>query len=261
MSGDEQSIYMVYYKIMIIFLLLFIAHCLADYYLQRHSWIMDKVARHERSVGLLYHMLTHVLLTGATLFWLVGFNGSWFMLWIWILIIGTHYLIDIWKTYQTFTLPYYLADQIGHIVVLILATYLLINSHALPDSTYTFLLEHQAIIIWSAALVFLANPMAITIMVILMPLREKMHQKDTSIAVSPSNEGHYIGILERTIVLFSVGTGQYVIPVLLLIGKLFVRLREEKVIAKPLHRQYVIFGTSLSMISALLVAMLVFTST
>ena len=55
--------------------------------------------------------------------------------------------------------------------------------------------------------------------------------------------------------LFCVGTGQYVIPVLLFIGKLFVRLREEKILAKPLHRQYVIFGTSTSIISALLVGL------
>jgi len=240
---------------MIIFLLLFIAHCLADYYLQRHSWIMDKVAHHERSIGLLCHMLTHVLLTGATLFWLVGFNWSWLIVGIWALIISTHYVIDIWKTYQTFTLPYYLADQISHILILILVTYLLIDGHVIPETTINLLDSYQRPIIWIAALVFLANPMAITIMVILMPLREKMHQKDNTIAISPSKEGHYVGIIERTIVLFSVDTGQYVIPVLLFIGKLFVRLREEKILAKPLHRQYVIFGTSTSIISALLLGL------
>lgn len=233
-----------------ILLLLFIAHCIADFYLQKQSWIMDKVAHHERSIGLFYHVLTHVFLTGFVLLWIFSFTISWTWLALLSLIVLTHYAIDIWKSYQTFTLTYYLTDQFSHLIILGVVSYWIVSTFPELNSQFVY---YESIIPWLAGFVFLANPMAITVMVTIMPLRKAMHQLDSTVSEMPSKEGHYMGIIERFLVMLCVGNGFIVIPGLLFFGKLYTRLQEDEMQDNPLHRRYLILGTSVSFITASLV--------
>ena len=235
-----------------IFLLLFIAHCLADFYLQKHSWIMDKVTHHERSMGLFYHVLTHVILTGLTLFTIFSFTLSWTWITLLSIIIITHYAIDIWKTYQTFRLKYYLADQLSHLIILCGVSYWIVTSY--PDINAQFS-AYESILMWVAGLIFIANPMAITVMVTIMPLRQALHEQDNSISAMPSKDGQNMGIIERLLVMVCVGSGYFVIPGLIFFGKLYYRLQEDQLKDNTLHRRYVVLGSSVSFISAVCVGL------
>lgn len=235
-----------------IFLLLFIAHCLADFYLQKHSWIMDKVTHHERSIGLFYHVLTHVILTGLTLFTIFSFTLSWTWITLLSIIIITHYAIDIWKTYQTFRLKYYLADQLSHLIILCGVSYWIVTSY--PDINAQFS-AYESILMWVAGLIFIANPMAITVMVTIMPLRQVLHEQDNSISAMPSKDGQNMGIIERLLVMVCVGSGYFVIPGLIFFGKLYYRLQEDQLKDNTLHRRYVVLGSSVSFISAVCVGL------
>jgi hypothetical protein len=237
-----------------ILLLLFIAHCIADFYLQKHSWIMDKVAHHERSIGLFFHVLTHVFLTGLILLWIFSFNVSWMWLGLLSLIVITHYGIDIWKSYQTFKLSYYLIDQCSHIIILCAVSYWITMSY--PDINGQ-LFAYKSILVWIAGGVFLANPMAVTVMVTIMPLRQALHNQDNTISSTPSKDGHYMGIIERLLVMVCVGSGYFVIPGLLYFGKLYYRLQDDIVKQNTLQRRYIVLGTSVSFISATCVGLLI----
>jgi hypothetical protein len=237
-----------------ILLLLFIAHCLADFYLQKHSWIMDKVANHERSIGLFYHVLTHVFLTGFTLFTIFSFTFSWTWLALLAVIIISHYAIDIWKTYQTFKLTYYLVDQLSHLLILCAVSYWITSAY--PDINGLFS-AYESILIWTAGLIFIANPMAITVMVTIMPLRQTLHEQDNSISATPSKDGHHMGIIERLLVMTCVASGFVVIPGLLFFGKLYYRLQEDMLKENVLHRRYVVLGSSVSFISAICVGLMI----
>ncbi len=246
-----------------LFLLLLCVHLIADFYLQRHSWIMDKVAHHERSIGLFKHMLTHVLLTGGALlsvYILLKQTHDIVLLWPWFIawavIITTHYLIDIWKTYQSFVLKYYLIDQLSHIVILLLISLWL--SSMVPDVTAS-LSGYQLYLLWLCSFILLANPMAVTIMVLLMPYRQAIQDADSDLpdqVSQPSKEGQRMGIIERILVLACIGNQAYMIPVLLLMGKLYYRLQQPDAKDSALYRRYVLIGSSVSFISALLLGLL-----
>ena len=112
---------------MILLLSLLLAHFSADYYLQKHSWIMSKVKYHEKSLGLFYHILVHVGVTSIALF-LATNEWNLVVTCAMIFIICTHYAIDIWKTYQTFITRYYIIDQAGHLSMIVIVSWLL-NSY------------------------------------------------------------------------------------------------------------------------------------
>jgi hypothetical protein len=102
---------------MVLLTVLLCVHFCADFYWQKHAWIMDKVEHKHRSLGLFKHIMVHLVATGLV-FVLLLWPLSW-QHWLGLLIIiSTHYVIDIWKTYQTFSTRSFLIDQGGHYLVI-----------------------------------------------------------------------------------------------------------------------------------------------
>jgi|GEM_PF-1223919 len=199
---------------MMLFLCLLIAHYLADYYLQKHSWIMCKVQHHEKSIGLFYHILTHIGLTTLALFIALE-EWTWLSTLAITFIITTHYAIDIWKTYQTFIARYYIADQLGHLIVLILTALFFV--HYYPElivSNLTFELfsqtEQLSILAWGLALLFLGNPTGVSYMVF---FRSLTQGKNIGIA---ENDGQFFsninsGAIARIVSAGLIGSGQFIL--------------------------------------------------
>lgn len=204
---------------MMLFFSLLIAHHLADYYLQRHSWIMCKVQHHEKSRGLFYHILVHLVLTALALYVSLE-QWTWHSTLALIFIITTHYAIDIWKTYQTFIARYYIADQMGHFLVILLTVAGFVYFH--PDliiSHFTSLPFAEStqitLISWALALLFLGNPTGISFMVFFRPLTQ-----DKNIGIA-ENDGEFFnninaGAIARMITVLAVGIGQLFLASLLI---------------------------------------------
>lgn len=204
---------------MMLFLSLLLAHHLADYYLQRHTWIMCKVQHHEKSIGLFYHILVHVGLTSCA-FYIALAQWTWLSTFALVFIITTHYAIDIWKTYQTFTARYYIADQLGHFVVLAITAASFIQFY--PDlivASFSFLpfnhTEQIRFLAWGLTLLFLGNPTGISYMVFFRPLTQN---KDIGIA---ENDGEIFnninpGAIARLTSVIIVGTGQFILATFLI---------------------------------------------
>ena len=111
---------------MTLLLLMVLAHVIADFYIQKDTWVTCRKDNHYASWGLCKHVLTHVFLLIAAL-WISGqLNGSG---WIAIVLIGfTHMLIDIWKSYKNDGLYYFLLDQSFHLLVIVVAWLVLSGS-------------------------------------------------------------------------------------------------------------------------------------
>jgi len=78
---------------------------------------MCKVKNKERSIGLFKHVLVHLALTSIAIV-LSGISLDYKALIALIVIISSHYIIDVWKTYRVFVLKYFLIDQVGHLILL-----------------------------------------------------------------------------------------------------------------------------------------------
>jgi hypothetical protein len=148
---------------------LLIAHFVADFYLQPHAWIMDKVQYREKSFGLFKHICVHVVLTFsaiilsiATLSWEVWLGFAFIIL--------SHYAIDIWKTYQSFQIKYFLIDQIGHYVVITGVTMWWLSLDSLTFHFPSFWFEAEtwlAILASVLGFIFLYKPVALTQILVL----------------------------------------------------------------------------------------------
>ncbi len=105
-------------------LLLLLAHVLGDFYLQPLSWVKDRLQWHFKSPKLQLHVSVHMGLSlRAFLFWQWGYgwqHDSLMAVLLAFTIGGSHYLIDVAKSYSNNGLAAFLLDQLAHLTVLLL---------------------------------------------------------------------------------------------------------------------------------------------
>ena len=101
---------------------LIIAHLLADFLFQRKSWIHERLSKHWKSKTL----YLHVLVVGGLTYLFSGYYSNFYIP---ILVILTHYLTDLLKSYTGNSLKYFLLDQAVHLIIVAVAWYL----YLMPD--------------------------------------------------------------------------------------------------------------------------------
>lgn len=238
---------------MMLFACLLLGHLLADFYLQPHSWIMDKVTHKIRSVGLIKHMLVHALLTSVALY-AGGVDMTLQFPMALGVIILTHYAIDVWKTYMGFTTVYFVTDQLGHLVVLIAVTLWLMD---VKMSDMTALIEAKLTLSALALVIgYLLSykPLSILIQLLLRPYWQQFDNADTANA-GLQTAGEYIGGLERFLVITFVLLGQYAGVGFLLAAKSVFRFGDMRRQNDRKLTEYIMLGTLLSFMFALLIGL------
>jgi hypothetical protein len=238
---------------MILILLLLLVHLVADFYLQRKSWIESKVKYKEKSIGLFKHILTHTGLNAVVLFAYVGLTPLFFGALLTIVL--THYAIDIWKTYQGFFLKSFLMDQCAHLIVLgLVATYI-----AQPDFTQWHIVlseftqaQHLLVL---ATFLFAWRPISLIIQLILRPYTQQMHDEGSSKQGLPF-AGEWIGVLERFLVIIFVMLGQFAGVGFLLAAKSVFRFGDMRRQQDRKLTEYIMLGTLFSVTIAILLGLL-----
>lgn len=229
---------------MLVFATLLLMHLLADFYLQKHAWIMDKVAKKHRSVGLFKHILVHVLLTTLAL-WAALPVFAMDALIALAVIVGTHYLIDIWKTYQRFELPYFLADQVAHIAILAAVSAWLsgMSLSALGDELTSLITASSLAVL--CIYVLALTPLSIVMSLALRPYINQFDDTERD-QVGLANAGEWIGFLERMLIISFVLLGQYSAVGFLLAAKSVFRFGDMRRASDRKHTEYILLGTLLS---------------
>ncbi|MDT0581563.1 DUF3307 domain-containing protein [Brumicola blandensis] len=225
-------------------LLLLLAHYVADFYLQKHDWIMCKVKNKHRSFGLFKHILVHFLLTFIALFFAgIGFGLPFFSALF--IIIVSHYLIDIWKTYQSFELRFFLADQLAHLVVIV-AISLWLNELTLDSilqSIDGFMSTKVLMIV--CAFVIVCKPASL---VISLALKKYTAQFDESEKANDglATAGELIGYFERGLILSFILIGQFAGVGFLLAAKSVFRFGDMRRQTDRKLTEYIMLGTLFS---------------
>jgi len=233
--------------------LLFV-HVLADFYLQPYSWIMSKVKYKEKSIGLLKHIAVHTVLTAVVLlFFTNGFNTSTFLPAL-LVIITTHYAIDIWKTYMGFTSIYFITDQLGHILVLIGVSFFL--SELSIDSLLGIMRDNLELKHGAIALAYLIafKPLSILIQLLLRPYLAQFN--DNAQQQGLQTAGEHIGALERVLIITFVLLGQYAGIGFLLAAKSVFRFGDMRRQHDRKLTEYIMLGTLLSFTLAILLGLI-----
>ena len=239
---------------MILFFSLLLVHLIADFYLQPHSWIMDKVAHKEKSIGLVKHISVHTFLTLIVLIVLeplsieIAIALS--------IIVVSHYAIDVWKTYMGFTLKFFILDQVAHIAVL-LGVAILLSEQDLNSITLWLknTLDYGHLLL-AIAYLFSYKPVSLLIQLILRPYTEQF-ESTAQDQHGLKTAGEYIGGLERLLIVTFVLLDQFAGIGFLLAAKSVFRFGDMRRQQDRKLTEYIMLGTLLSTSFALFIGLLV----
>lgn len=225
---------------------LIIAHLLADFVFQSDSWVNLRFKEGWRSK----HLYLHGLVAGILAYF---FSGLWGLMWIPITVAATHILIDGIKTKYENNMQSFLADQLGHFIVILVIWLWIINPKPedkavleqifLPGIKIWVLIAAYLIIIW---------PSSKLISKITEKWRQDIEKEDTSNKhESLEKAGRWIGWLERFLILTFVLLKQYEAIGLLVAAKSIFRFSGSRKVG-----EYVLIGTLLSFATAILVGLI-----
>ncbi|WP_412970861.1 DUF3307 domain-containing protein [Glaciecola sp. MF2-115] len=227
-----------------LFFFLLVAHFIADFYLQKYTWIMCKVENKERSIGLFKHMLVHLALTSAAIL-LSGVALDYKALLALLIIISSHYLIDIWKTYRQFVLKYFLIDQVAHILFIVAVT-LWLNEvkfqNVLADLQAFF--DAKTLMLLGAYL-FLCKPVSLLITLSLTKYTEQFNESEKA-NEGLASAGESIGYFERGLIASFILLDQFAGVGFLLAAKSVFRFGDMRRQSDRKLTEYIMLGTLFS---------------
>ena len=211
---------------------LILAHLLTDFILQPRSWVEQRNRKHFASVKLYWH----VLLTACVAWLFIGWH-----FWVVALVIFfTHFVIDLWKSYQPDNLTYFLIDQLLHLLVIITCWLVIFQTGNIWDDLHRQLDTDRKLWVVLAAFIFVTAPAGILIGQLTRQWSKKIDDPENSLV----DAGKWIGIAERLIVLVLVILGQYSAIGLLVTAKGIIRFSEKD--RQEIKTEYLVIGTLLS---------------
>lgn len=236
---------------MILFLKLFLAHILGDFFLQPTKWVKHKEKYVEKSQFLYWHTLLHFALIWLILFDITAWEVA-------LIIAVLHGIIDFLKLkYQTKKTKrkFFIYDQILHSIILVLVSYFFSDNNGFSGFNYEYNTQLNLIILYTTAVLLITQPVAIIIKnIISIWAPEKDKKKDKN---SLQNAGFYIGILERLFVLYFVISYNIAAIGFILAAKSIFRFGDLTAAKDRKLTEYVLIGTLLSFGIALLVGVIV----
>jgi hypothetical protein len=228
---------------MMLFLKILLAHLAGDFILQPGKWVSDKNRNKIRSPKLFIHTGVHAILLALVL----EFN-----LYYWkafILIIISHFLIDLTKSWLSDTRPgtqLFFLDQAAHIAIIAIAT----SIYQPLGFNVSGLLSGSNLVL-ATALVFVTFAAAVIVKISISQWNPAENsEKDGSL----SRAGRLIGILERLFVFVFVVSGQWQAIGFLLAAKSVFRFGDLRESKDRKLTEYILIGTLLSFGIAILTA-------
>jgi len=229
---------------MIIFIKLFLAHLIGDFFLQSNAWVAHKETRKSKSIFLYFHLLLHGLIAWL----LVGKIAFWSYA---LALALSHGMIDLLKLH--FQKPrtkrlWFIADQILHLIA-IGGIALLWN-----DTDLRLYEIDNRFWIYATAVVLLTTPASIVIKnIISVWTPDETDDKEADL----QNAGKYIGTLERLFVFFFIITGNFASIGFLMAAKSIFRFGDLTQSKDRKLTEYVLIGTLMSFGTAIAAGFLV----
>lgn len=225
---------------------LIVAHLLADFFLQPHSWIKGRREKGLRSK----HLYMHVAVVGISTWVFVAEWRAWPLV---LFISLTHFIIDWWKSSKEETIGYFVADQCAHFIILLIgwAWYTGLPSFLISDIIQQLGANHSFwIIVTSYILLF--RPAGFLIAKFTKNWQQQLSKGQDDLG-GLKNAGTWIGYLERLLILTFILLQQYSAIGFLIAAKSIFRFRAGSENNGRKYAEYIIIGTLFSFSAAVLV--------
>lgn len=219
---------------MILFIKLLLSHFIGDFVFQPEKWVKDKEKNKIKSQFLYLHILVHII------FLLVILRFSRTYLWGYVLIVVSHYCIDLAKVYlldNRNAKNLFFLDQLAHLSILVLVVFIYdpvnISLNSIFDSTFILL------VLSILSVTFVSS---VIIKVLVSHWTNDLDSETESLA----DAGKYIGMLERLFVFVFLVLNQWQAIGFLLAAKSIFRFGDLSKSKDRKLTEYVLIGTLLS---------------
>ena len=240
------------------FLLLLLAHVLADFYWQPTNWVIDKKERSFRSK----YLYVHVGVVIVTSYLFLGYWNNPAPA----LVIGViHGMIDILKIKfdQKGSAGWFISDQVAHVITIAVVAAILSGSLTVSiDHLKTWLYSPKTLAQLSGALLCL-SPVSFLVGILTRPWRDELSELVPDANDNLANAGRWIGMSERLLIFVFVIVSQFSAIGFLIAAKSLLRYNDKNASGEipPAYiskkSEYVLVGTLMSYTCAITVAMVV----
>ncbi|HVS93992.1 MAG TPA: DUF3307 domain-containing protein [Mucilaginibacter sp.] len=220
------------------------AHLLTDFVLQPKAWVSQKKQKKHLSSKL----YLHVLLTAGVAYL---FSGLWTNWWLPVVILVTHFCIDVWKLNRPENLLYFLLDQWFHLAVIAGIWISLSCDFSSISQVIPAIFNDTRLWVIIAAYLIVTYPLGIIIGIATQRWREAAEVSKEGLAKA----GILIGIFERLLILTFILSSQFAAVGFLITAKSILRFSDKENTQKK--TEYVLIGTLMSFAASVLVGMLV----
>jgi len=223
------------------------AHLIADFLLQNKSHLKQRYSERYKSKWLYLHGSIAGLLAYLVVW-------QWYAFWIFLVIAISHIVIDLLKSYYKDSATSFIIDQFCHFIIILICWIILIKAIPLGiiDKSFSNFIMLRLVV------------MCLSYFIIIWPASyfiEKFTDSWRKQIIPDLDEGLYkagvwIGRLERILILTFILQDQYAAVGFLIAAKSILRFGDTNPKAKRKLAEYILIGTLLSFLIALLIGFL-----
>jgi hypothetical protein len=226
------------------------AHLLGDFVFQTRAMVRHKQRLKARSWMLYLHCAIHGILVYL-------FVPSWHMWTIPLLVMFTHFLIDLWKLNQPEGVIYFIVDQFLHLLVLFGLWCLFVAPSGWLPKNWVNIMHSQAD--WAIASGYLLVTFPLSLLLAGATQRWRREAEETGMrsSISLNEAGKWIGIFERLLVFTFVIVGHFEGIGFLIAAKSILRFNDIKGHEARKEAEYILIGTLMSFALSIMIGLIV----
>ncbi|MDL2282397.1 DUF3307 domain-containing protein [Parabacteroides sp. OttesenSCG-928-G06] len=220
---------------------LLLAHFLVDFCFQSKIFVQKK--REGKQSYHLVHAVTHA----SFAYFFVGCLKAWYIP---LVVFGSHYLIDLWKSKRKESLTNFIIDQMMHLAIIIMLWLFVADQTETVRENIIKLFENKHFWVYLTGFVFVLKPTSV-----ILSVSTKKWEAGRSFK-GLENAGQWIGYLERILILIFISLSVYEAIGFLLAAKSIYRFGELKEPSEVKKTEYIMIGTFLSFTIAIIVGLI-----
>jgi Protein of unknown function (DUF3307) len=225
------------------------AHLLGDFVLQTRAMVRHKQRLKARSWVLYLHCAIHGIL--------VYLFTPWHLWIIPLLVMFTHYVIDLWKLNQPEGVTYFIIDQFLHLLVLFGLWCAFIAPSGWLPKNWINIMHSQAYWAIASGYLLVTFPMSLLLTSATQRWRREAEETGMRSSISLNEAGKWIGIFERLLVFTFVIVGHFEGIGFLIAAKSILRFNDIKGQEARKEAEYILIGTLMSFALSIMIGLIV----
>jgi hypothetical protein len=225
------------------------AHLLGDFIFQTRAMVRHKQRLKARSWVLYLHCAIHGILVYL-------FTPTWQLWTVPLLVICSHFIIDLWKLSRPEGVVYFIIDQALHLLVLLALWGVFVAPANWVPKNWGIILHSQAV--WAIATGYLVVtfPLSLLLASATQRWRREAEQGGMRSSISLNEAGKWIGIFERILVFTFVISSHFEGIGFLIAAKSILRFNDIKGQEARKEAEYILIGTLMSFSFSILIGII-----